>query len=93
MKKKLREMFDTPYHIGYVKMTENDSRRDKRRCIYFERNDVSNSFCKYIYCRCPGSSHCKYYNENIEDVEKINIKFEGYIRAKKSKRKIFVTEN
>ena len=65
-------MMDTPYHIGYLKMNENDSRRDKRRCIYFERNDISDSYCKKSLVKCISSSHCQYYNENIEDIDKIS---------------------
>ena len=68
-RKMLREMFDTPYHIGYVKMDEFDSRRDKRRCIYFTRNEIHKSYCMYISSRCPGSSHCKFYDENIEHMK------------------------
>ena len=64
----LREMFDTPYHIGYLKMDENDSRRDKRRCIYFERNENCSSYCRRNSVRCPGSSHCQFYNENTDNL-------------------------
>ena len=50
-------------------MDEFDSRRDKRRCIYFEKRENCKSFCKYTYVRCPGSSHCKFYDENIEHMK------------------------
>ena len=66
-KKMLREMMDTPYHIGYVKMDEKDSRRDKRRCIYFETREECKSFCIYSYAKCISSSHCKYYKEKNKE--------------------------
>lgn len=72
-KKMLKEIFDTPYHIGYLKMDENDSRRDKRRCVHFDRIEGCKSYCKKNFCRCPGSSHCKFYCEDMEKyIEEIN---------------------
>lgn len=64
-------MPDVPWHIGFAKKEENDPRRHKARCIYYE-----NKICKcrelmpYKGRRCPGSSHCDYYTENNEEQSK-----------------------
>lgn len=59
--------FGTPSHLGYLKMAEGDSRRDKRRCIHYDK--------KTGYCNrkrhnvnlslryCSGSSQCDRYAE------------------------------
>lgn len=49
---------EVPYHIGYLTMDEDDSRRHKSRCIYL----VDKYDCKK-YESCIGSSHCHYYKE------------------------------
>lgn len=49
---------EVPYHIGYLTMDEDDSRRHKSRCIYL----VDKYDCKK-YESCIGSSHCQYYKE------------------------------
>lgn len=59
--------FGTPSHLGYLKMAEGDSRRDKRRCVHYDK--------KTGYCNrkrhnvnlnlryCSGSSQCDRYSE------------------------------
>lgn len=54
---------DTPWHLGYAKMAENDIRRDKRRCIYYSNGICRSTNCGCYNLRCGGSSHCLYYNE------------------------------
>lgn len=58
-----------PWHIGFVTMDDFDSRRDKRRCIYYVNEKESESikpkknYCKIAGMRCKGSSHCSDYRE------------------------------
>ena len=67
-----RDQFDfgTPSHLGYLKMAEGDSRRDKRRCVHFDkktgycnrqRHNVNHNL-RY----CSGSSQCPRYSESSE---------------------------
>lgn len=48
-----------PWHIEYLRTESNDDRRDKRRCLYFEKSN----FCGKKGERCIGSSHCSLYKE------------------------------
>ena len=41
-----RSLSGQPWHIGYLKMNENDTRRDKRKCIYFLKNESYSNYCK-----------------------------------------------
>ena len=50
----------TQWHVGYLKMKPGDHKRDRRRCIYYGKDDNS---CGRKYEHCIGSSHCKYYKE------------------------------
>lgn len=58
-----RKLTGHPWHIGYLKMDENDTRRDKRKCIHFLRDDSHKNYCQKNYVNCVGSSHCPYYKE------------------------------
>lgn len=65
---------DTPWHVGYVKKEENDSRRHKSRCVH-----ISCGICTYGKLRsymknCPGSAHCKYYAENEQQREEVYLR-------------------
>lgn len=82
-----RNLTGHPWHIEYLKMDENDSRRDKRRCIYFERNTTYNSYCKRNGGKCVSSSHCQDYSE---DKNRLDIKYESIYRAKKAKEKFLL---
>lgn len=64
---------DTPWHVGYVKKEESDPRRHKARCIH------NKGVCTYgklkCYMKpCPGSAHCIYYAENLEQEKEIYLK-------------------
>lgn len=61
---------DTPWHVGYVKMSEFDSRRDKRRCIHLEKSKCSYPRSVYYNIKCGGSSHCRFYAETIHAWQK-----------------------
>ena len=57
---------DVPWHIGSPKMDENDKRRHKARCVYYD-NDTKK--CRktespYWLMKCGGSSHCRFYSED-----------------------------
>lgn len=58
-----RNLTGHPWHIGYLKMDEFDSKRDKRRCIYFFRDEYNKNYCKKNFMNCIGSSHCSNYEE------------------------------
>ena len=86
----------TAIHIEYLHMQEDDSRRDKRRCIHYRS---TNNFCAKDMGKCLGSSHCKKYREKVTRVNSgtpmsytqcqiVNaIRGEGKAKKKKSKKK------
>ena len=55
----INKLPDTPWHVGFAKKEEDDPRRHKARCIYY---NVGN--CKYKGGKCSGSAHCKRYSED-----------------------------
>ena len=72
-----RKLTGHPWHVGYLKMDEDDTRRHKRRCIYY----LQNNNCRKCGM-CGGSSHCSFYkesatkqlnqNQNRQQTEQIN---------------------
>lgn len=58
--KPISRIQDVSTQIEFLKMKENDSRRDKRRCEYYLSEE--NYCCRYN-TRCIGSSHCAEYLE------------------------------
>lgn len=55
-------MTGTPWHVETLKMSEDDERRHKSRCIYYCK---SNKNCnRRRNFKCPGSAHCNYYKED-----------------------------
>ncbi len=66
-----RRMQGTPWHIGYVKAS--DDRRHRSRCIYF----IPKRGCKLIG-NCCGSSHCEKYKEEQDTKIKLNNVNETY---------------
>lgn len=61
---------DTPWHIGYAKMKKNDTRRDKRKCIYYADETCNSTSFGCYGLRCSGSSHCMYYCEDEREIWK-----------------------
>lgn len=64
---------DVPWHIGSPKMDENDKRRHKARCIYYNHETKK---CRKIdaeswMLRCGGSSHCRFYTEDSDKAYRI----------------------
>ena len=58
----------TPSHITYLSKKENDDRRHRSRCIYYDK-DTKHCLApkgSYSGIRCPGSSHCTQYFERLE---------------------------
>lgn len=53
-------MTGVPWHTEYLKKDENDSKRDKRRCAYYDKN---NNHCTHLCSKCSSSESCKYYCE------------------------------
>lgn len=70
MKQDKRNTFnyiDTPNHIGFISMEEDDTRRHKSRCHYLNKE---NKQCKhagspYYERKCGGSAHCLCYEESV----------------------------
>ena len=56
----------TPWHIEAIGMDEDDERRHRSRCEYFQKESV---FCHKRKGKCIGSAHCDYYKEKPREVE------------------------
>lgn len=57
---------DTAWNIRCIKKAEDDPRRHRARCIYYENGECINL---YEVC-CTGSSHCRHYTEATGDRDK-----------------------
>ena len=55
--KRGKSLSGVPWHIETLRMSEDDSRRHKSRCIYYEKGKCS------ININCYGSVRCKHYKE------------------------------
>lgn len=55
-----RKLTGHPWHVEYLKMDEDDTRRHKSRCIYH----LKNNYCRKTSGNCFGSSHCSFYKES-----------------------------
>lgn len=91
---KLSQRMGTASHIEYLRMEEGDTRRHKSRCIkYNKEKDICMCTTSGNYLlKCGGSSHCKYYKEEIKIVSSDD---NGKMRQKsivKSKPKIKVID-
>ena len=58
-----RHLTGYPWHVEYLKMDANDTRRDKRKCKYFLRDESHTNYCQKIFGTCFSSSHCPYYKK------------------------------
>ena len=77
---------DTPWHVGYAKKKTADPRRNKARCRFRLANICYCNRSSDYLCRCKGSAHCRYYQEDLEsekykDQEVLKIIVENH-RAK-----------
>lgn len=68
-----REMTGSPWHVERVARGEDDAKRHKSRCIYYDKDDKS---CAKIINHCVGSAHCKYYLED-DDATVLNRRYNG----------------
>lgn len=73
MKRKTFDFIDTPNHIGFISMKEDDTKRHRSRCNYYNKE---NKTCKHanspFYTRkCGGSSHCLCYEEILKPEEQL----------------------
>lgn len=74
-----------PWHVEYLRTESDDDRRDKRRCLYYEKGNK----CSKKAERCIGSSHCDYYKEKEERPQASRYLHEDgrYYRVKESTEK------
>lgn len=66
------QMPDVPWHIGSPKMDEDDTRRHKARCVYYDNGTKK---CRriespYWLLKCGGSSHCQFYLDDPSVVKR-----------------------
>ena len=85
---------DSPWHIGYTKKKENDPRRHKARCFYYDNSTGNCASGKSRYCgiRCGGSAHCEAYRETPPKRESHNnTPIKGtYSKGKQKKTEVFM---
>ena len=75
----------TPWHVTKeVRMKKNDSRRDKRTCVFYNKED---SLCSRTLTKCFGSSHCQKYSTNKIEKEFKSIKDKNNIKNLKEELK------
>ena len=65
----LSQLEGTSWHVGYIKMAEDDERRHKRWCKYYD-----DGFCDFNINKCRGSSHCPHYVEVPREPKEIKSK-------------------
>jgi hypothetical protein len=56
----VNKMTGVPWHIEKLHLDENDKRRNKNRCIFYDR---SSGLCFSRKLKCIGSAHCEKYKE------------------------------
>ena len=64
----VNQMTGTPWHLETLKMSEDDDRRHKSRCVYYYK---ANKYCKRLNLKCPGSAHCDHYKEDPTRIREI----------------------
>ena len=57
----VNRMTGTPWHTEALRIGEDDSRRHKSRCIYYNRNT---NRCSKMVDKCIGSARCENYEED-----------------------------
>ncbi len=56
----------TPWHVEQMRIGEDDSRRHKSRCIYYNKNTGR---CSKMVDRCIGSTYCDHYKEDPQKLK------------------------
>lgn len=59
----INHMTGTPWHVERMHRKEGDSRRNKRRCIYYDEGECRNVRVPLV--KCSGSAHCMKYRETL----------------------------
>ena len=62
-------MAGTPWHLETLRMSEDDERRHKSRCINYKKPTKT---CKVLKRTCPGSAHCEYYKEDPTRIKTVD---------------------
>lgn len=59
---------DTPWHIGFAKMNESDTRRHRAHCLFYnyDNKECMTAASPCYGSKCGGSSHCMSYKEEIK---------------------------
>lgn len=52
-------MQGTPWHYEYLKSENEDTRRNRKKCIYYK-----NGMCEKKFIKCNSTIHCEDYREN-----------------------------
>ncbi|MEG1640362.1 MAG: hypothetical protein RR415_08745 [Ruthenibacterium sp.] len=63
----IKHLSGTPWHVGFLKMSDGDERRHKARCIYHTKENK----CTRNNIDCIGSAHCTHYIENTNNLETV----------------------
>lgn len=83
--KRVNESIGTPSHIEYLKMSENDTKRHKSRCVEYDKKKKVCMCVRspYFTMKCGGSSHCKFYAETEAITEtKPSMMTQGFKKEK-----------
>ncbi|MDO5714427.1 MAG: hypothetical protein Q4Q07_08350 [Tissierellia bacterium] len=87
-----RRLEGVPWHPSSLKMKENDTRRHKSRCIYYnKKTEICNTLKSYYGFRtCGGSRHCAGYEERVVEEESIerNTESSKYLSREKIRNTI-----
>ena len=68
--KRGKYLYETPSQIVFVKMKDNDSKRHKSRCLFYNSRT---GLCMHHQFKCYGSSHCDSYDEKEIKTNNFNI--------------------
>ena len=84
----------TPWHVEILTMDEDDSRRHRARCIFYNRGTKK---CAKHVEGCYGASHCDFYKEREPEPEENKNDQKSQIQKKESSilstnelRKLFI---
>ena len=82
---KVKNLAGSPWHKEFLHMDEDDHKRDRRRCIYYVKDE---KHCTYQNTVCFGATHCKNYKE-YEKVTEVKSDSKPKEKSLNSKNKIF----
>lgn len=54
-----QQLTGTPWHKEYGRMAGNDTRRNKSKCVWYNKETKR---CSYLCIKCFGSTHCEKYS-------------------------------